>query len=238
MTQLAERLDAIAVTYNLHDDFDLQSNAVEREMIGRSGHGKALLEIGCGWGDMTAHFAPRFGRVVALDGSAEFAHRTGERCARYPWVEVKHALVEEFETDERFEDIVIAHVLEHVDDPVGVLRKLEGWLAPAGQIHLIVPNARSLHRRIGKAMGLLKRLDDFSPRDVQLGHMRVYDRELLTRHVEQAGLRVAETRGILVKPLSNAQMQTWDPAVIRALFEVGKDEPDLCNELYLRCERA
>jgi hypothetical protein len=114
------------------------------------------------------------------------------------------------------------------------LAKLRSYLKPGGQIHIVVPNARSLHRRIGKAMGLLRSADDFSARDIQLGHMRVYDINLLTQHIAAAGLETVDLQGILIKPLSNAQMQSWEPAVIDALLEVGKEEPDLCNELYLR----
>ncbi len=234
MNTLHERLDVIARTYDTTADFDRYSNEFARKLIGEQAFGRDLLEVGCGWGDMTEHFAPDFRRIVALDGSWEFVSRTRERCRLYPHVEIHHSLVEEFQTANRFEDIVIAHVLEHVDEPVETLAKLASLLQPDGQVHIVVPNSRSLHRRIGKAMGLLRELDEFSARDIQLCHMRVYDLPLLNRHIEAAGLRTVGTDGIMIKPLSNGQMQAWDPAVINALLEVGRDEPDLCNELYLR----
>src|SRR3712207_8661366 len=49
-----------------------------------------------------------------------------------------------------FRSIVMVRVLEHLDDPVGILQKLERFLAPQGQLHLVVPNARSLHRRLDR----------------------------------------------------------------------------------------
>jgi 2-polyprenyl-3-methyl-5-hydroxy-6-metoxy-1,4-benzoquinol methylase len=183
---------------------------------------------------MTEYFASRFRRIAALDGSLDCVRRARQRCRLSPHVAVYHSLIEEFRTEERFEDVVMVRVLEHLEDPVGTLARLASFLKPGGQLHLIVPNARSLHRRIGKAMGLLRELNDFSPRDIQYGHQRVYDSELLTQHLEAAGLRVAQAQGVLIKSLSNAQMQSWDPAVIRALFAVGKEEPGLCNELYFR----
>jgi 2-polyprenyl-3-methyl-5-hydroxy-6-metoxy-1,4-benzoquinol methylase len=234
MTALTERLDAIARTYDTTEDFDRCSIEFERELIAEAARGLDLLEVGCGWGDMTEYFASRFRRIAALDGSLDCVCRTRQRCRLSPHVEVHHTLIEEFRTEERFEDVVMVRVLEHLEDPVGTLARLASFLKPGGQLHLIVPNARSLHRRIGKAMGLLRELNDFSPRDIQYGHQRVYDSELLTQHLEAAGLRVAQAQGVLIKSLSNAQMQSWDPAVIRALFAVGKEEPGLCNELYFR----
>lgn len=238
LAERAERLDAIAQTYDTTVDFDRHCIEHERGLIAQTSRGNRLLEVGCGWGDMIEFFAPRFQRIVALDGSGECVRRCRARVGSHPHIELSHCLVEEFHTDEQFEDIVMVRVLEHLDDPVGILRKLAGYLAPEGQLHLVVPNARSLHRRIGKAMGLLAHLDSFSPRDIQYGHRRVYDRALLTQHVEAAGLQIVETHGVLIKPLSNTQMESWDPDVIRALFVVGQEEPDLCNELYVRVTRA
>src|SRR4029453_7834314 len=117
----------------------------ERGLIAEGAHGKRLLEVGCGWGDMTEFFAPRFERIVALDGSGECVRRCRERLSRYPRIELHHCLIEEFDTGEQFEDIVMVRVLEHLDDPIGILRKLARYLTPQGQLHLVVPNARSLH---------------------------------------------------------------------------------------------
>jgi 2-polyprenyl-3-methyl-5-hydroxy-6-metoxy-1,4-benzoquinol methylase len=238
MQGLTERLDDIALTYDTTADFDRYSIEFERVLITEAARWRDLLEVGCGWGDMTQYFASRFQRIVALDGSLQCVRVTRERCGRWPHVEVHHRLIEEFLTEDRFEDVVMVRVLEHVEDPVATLAKLGSFLKPEGQLHVVVPNARSLHRRVGKAMGLLKDLTDFSPRDIQYGHKRVYDSTLLVEHVEAAGLRVDQAQGVLIKPLSNAQMQSWDPEIVLALFEVGKEEPGLCNELYFRVSRG
>jgi 2-polyprenyl-3-methyl-5-hydroxy-6-metoxy-1,4-benzoquinol methylase len=235
---LQDRLDTIARTYNTTTDFDRFSNEMARRLIRDKAFGTSLLEVGCGWGDMTLSFAPHFERIVAFDGSQEFAAGTRERCSGFAHVEVHHSLLETFTTDLRFDDIVFAHVLEHVDEPVACLRRLAGLLTPRGQLHIVVPNARSLHRRLGKAMGLLEDLHEFSARDIQLGHQRVYDLASLSRDVHEGGLQIVDVEGIMLKPLSNAQMEQWDPRVINGLLEVGREVPDLCNELYARTTLA
>lgn len=40
------------------------------------------------------------------------------------------------------------HVIEHVDDPAAVVRKLAGWLAPGGVLALETPNVESLDARL------------------------------------------------------------------------------------------
>ena len=44
--------------------------------------------------------------------------------------------------------ITMFHVIEHVEDPVAVLRKLSEWLAPGGVLALETPNTSSIDRRL------------------------------------------------------------------------------------------
>jgi SAM-dependent methyltransferase len=45
--------------------------------------------------------------------------------------------------------ITLWHVLEHLEDPAGALRRLHGWLAPGGVLLVGVPNLASLQARLG-----------------------------------------------------------------------------------------
>jgi 2-polyprenyl-3-methyl-5-hydroxy-6-metoxy-1,4-benzoquinol methylase len=142
-------------------------------------------------------------------------------------------LFEEFEPPRRFHGIVMARALEHLEEPVALLTKMRNWLEPGGRLHVVVPNATSLHRRVGVAMGLLDRPDALSERDVKYGHRRVYDAKLLREHLTLAGWTVERLTGIFLKPLSNAQMAAFAPDLLEAFFEVGHELPDYCAELYV-----
>ena len=54
-----------------------------------------------------------------------------------------------------FDNIVLGHVLEHVERPVEILSRVKSWLSANGRVFALVPNARSLHRQMGVVMGLL-----------------------------------------------------------------------------------
>ncbi|MFO6446930.1 class I SAM-dependent methyltransferase [Erythrobacter sp. NE805] len=43
--------------------------------------------------------------------------------------------------DREFDYITLAHVLEHVPDPLALLRRLFGWLKPGGALYVELPNA-------------------------------------------------------------------------------------------------
>ena len=63
-----------------------------------------------------------------------------------PGLELLQGFFETFEHPARFDIIEAGFILEHVDDPAVVLKRLHQFLAPGGRIFIAVPNARSLHR--------------------------------------------------------------------------------------------
>jgi SAM-dependent methyltransferase len=50
--------------------------------------------------------------------------------------------------DRDLDAVLVWHVLEHLDDPVGGLRRIRSWLRPDGMLLVGVPNAASLQARI------------------------------------------------------------------------------------------
>ena len=109
-----------------------------------------VLELGPAEGIMTALLAPVSKHLTIVDGSAAFCDDLRKR---FPQATVFHSLFEQFRTDQRFDTIVLGHVLEHVIDPVEILSLAKTWLAPQGRVLAAVPNARSLHRQAAVIMG-------------------------------------------------------------------------------------
>jgi SAM-dependent methyltransferase len=80
-----------------------------------------------------------------------------------------------------FDCVSAFHVLEHVPDPVGAVRRMLEWLAPAGLLVIEVPNAGGLGARLfGRAWSGLE-----LPR-----HLSHFTPETLEQVIAQAGGRV------------------------------------------------
>ena len=92
-------------------------------------------------------------QLVVLGGA--LAARDGPRLD-LAGVDGHRELFEDFRPAEAFDVVVMEHVLEHVEDPVGILKLAKPWLAPGGQVVIGVPNAHSFHRLAAVKMGLLK----------------------------------------------------------------------------------
>jgi len=228
------RLDDVAQWYSPADFEGLMVAESARRLAARC-RGTSALEVGCGEGYVTREFSRGFERVVAVEAATEYAEAVQN--LGLPNVEVVNCLFEDFATPDRFDTIVISHVLEHVIDPVGLLRKCSALLQKDGVVLVAVPNAGSLHRRVGVQLGVLDTVETLSEADVRIGHRRVYDEESLRRDLESAGLRVIELRGHFLKPLSNAQMAQLPAEVQTAFLRIGDDLPaELGTELFAECE--
>ena len=189
------------------------------------------LEMGCGDGYITDFLAQHCESLTVLDASREQLETIETRLPNLKYI---CSLFEEYVPDKPFDSIVAAHVLEHVLDPVGILKQISCWCSEGGRIHIVVPNAESLNRRLGVKMGLINKVDELGENDLAIGHRRIYTLPLLLEHVARAGLRVINISGIFIKPLAGTQIRNWDKAILEGLYNLGRDlDPRLASELYV-----
>jgi SAM-dependent methyltransferase len=74
---------------------------------------------------------------------------TAAAAARAKGLEVVVAPIESAPLPEqRFRSAILSQVLEHVHDPIAVLRRVRPSLAEGGRVYVVVPNMRSVWRRV------------------------------------------------------------------------------------------
>lgn len=190
-----------------------------------------ILEMGPAEGVMTRHLANLGYPLTLVEGSERFST---ELAQRYPDVRVHQALFEDFEPTQKFQTIILGHVLEHVADPKGLLSRVKNWLVPGGRILAAVPNSRSLHRQAAVIMGLLGFEEDLNEMDRHHGHRRVYNPETFRNDFLAAGLSIEVFGGYWLKPVSNQQISdTWTPEMLSAFMALGERYPDIAAEIYV-----
>ena len=199
----------------------------------------STLEMGCYRGDMTAQILEYLPQLTVMEASSELANLVQQR-----FVDRVVVIVTTFEAavpTEKYDNIFLVHTLEHVDDPVGILRKIAKWLTPGGRLFVAVPNANALSRQIAVKMGLVEFNAAVTPAEAQHGHRRTYSMDVLLSQLCHAGLTVVDQGGILLKALANFQFDQAlaqgivDDAYLEGCNEVGKTYPDLCASLYAVC---
>ena len=193
--------------------------------------GDSVLELGPAEGIMTALLVARGGELTTVEGASTFC---ADLRRRFSQVEVIHSLFEEFRPDRKFDNVVLGHVLEHVEDPAGLLRSVGKWLKPGGRVLAAVPNSRSLHRQAAVMMRLLPFEEAMNEADIHHGHRRVFNPETFRQVFAQGGLQVDVFGGYWLKPVSNRQIeQTWTPEMLEAFMRLGERYPDIAGEIYV-----
>lgn len=232
------RLEQAAASYSNPETASITDREAEHHAASQSMDlvcGPDVLMLGAATGVWVDLLLDRFARFEVVD-AVESMVRDMEH--RFPGRIAGHvALFEHFQPESLYDTVILGHVLEHVQDPVGLLKSCGEWLKPRGRLVILVPNSQSLHRLIGVQLGYLARATDFSPADLALGHRRVYDRETLIQDVVAAGLEVIHFEGSVLKPLSNAQMDQWTPELRRAYMELGTRLQDFACVLICAAAR-
>ena len=230
MSDHMQVLEEVAKQYDSVNDFDYHLIRYTYRDIRPYIRGPRVLELGCSSGVMTRLLAADFPDLNVVDGSVRYLDDV--RPTVPATVSFHHALFENFQPPGRFDDLILASALEHLPDPLALLPRLRDWIAPGGRLHVVVPNALSLHRLVGVHLGMLEHPAAFTERDRMLDHRRVYDTDLLRTHLQSSGWSVEKAGGIFLKPLSNAQMEQFAPAQLEAFYKVGQEMPRQCAMLY------
>jgi 2-polyprenyl-3-methyl-5-hydroxy-6-metoxy-1,4-benzoquinol methylase len=203
----------------------------------------SLLELGSFKGDFTRRFLFRFDDVTCVEASAvaieEARQKLGDK------VTFVHSTFETATLTRRYDNIVLTHVLEHLDDPVQVLKRInDEWLAEAGRLFLVCPNANAPSRQIAVKMGLISHNAAVTPAEADHGHRRTYSLDTLEQDAAAAGLKVMHRSGIFFKALANFQ---WDRLLntdiiskeyLDGCYKLGQHYPDLCSSIFLMCEQG
>ena len=202
-----------------------------------------LLELGSFKSDFTRRFLDYFNDITCVEASDEAIGTAREKLGEK--VQFVHSLFETATLPRRYDNIVLTHVLEHIDDPVRVLKRInDEWLAENGRFFLVCPNANAPSRQIAVKMGLISHNAAVTPAEAQHGHRCTYTLDTLERDAVAAGLKVVHRSGIFFKALANFQ---WDRLLqtdiiskeyLEGCYQLGQQYPDLCSSIFLLCEKG
>ena len=229
---MKNRLDEHVAAYsgeNLYDfDNEILLTWYPQRIVANSKGAGSVLELGLGHGFAANIFSTNFRRHVVLEGSPAVIQNYKTRNPACD-AQIVETYFEEFHTGEKFDVIVMGFVLEHVDDPVKLIRQYANYLSPRGKLFLAVPNAEVLNRRLGHLAGMLESMETLSENDLLLGHKRYYTVGSLSAEIARAGYQIDKMEGIYLKPFTTGQIISLnlDQKVIRALCQVGMDYPEL-----------
>ena len=241
------RIERYATTYEADYDFEAVMVAARQravlEFLDRRVP-RVVVEVGCGTDLLSARAEDRglpFDRWVIVEPSSRFAAVAADHAAGSHRVAVVPTFLEDgvgavADIGGSAADVVVCSSLLHeIPDTRELLGAARALLAPDGCLYVDVPNARSVHRRLARAMGLVAHETDFGARNLAFEQQRVYDAETLRRALEEAGFRPVEEGGYFLKPFTHSQMESLgflDDKILDGLWSLGHEVPELAAEIF------
>ncbi len=240
---LKEHKDTVDNQYAYNFDFDVMHPFMIRSFIPFFNQNGNLLELGSYKGDFTKRFLAYFEDITCVEASIEALEEAKQKLPKN--IKIINSLFEDVILDKKYDNIVFTHTLEHLDNPVKVLERINNeWLSDKGKLFLVTPNAMAPSRQIAVKMGLITHNSAITKGEEAHGHRITYTLDTLERDAKAAGLKVAYRSGIFFKALANFQ---WDKILqtdiisteyLNGCYELGQHYPELCSSIFLLCEKG
>lgn len=159
------------------------SHSVILSLLGE-GRGRRLLDVGAAQGDMAQLLTQQGFEVAALEGDPALAAMARGKCREV----VVTNLDEDLAVITAPVDVILyADVLEHLKDPLRVLRSLNRQLKPGGLAVISVPNIAHLYVRLKVLFGCF----EYENRGIMdRTHLRFFTLASFRRLLRDAGLEI------------------------------------------------
>ncbi len=201
------------------------------------------LELGSSKGFFTKRLIPYFDDITCVEASND-ALIEAKNILNVDNITYFNSLFETVKLPKKYDNIILTHVLEHIDNPVGLLERIQNeWLSDDGKLFLVCPNANAPSRQIAVKMGLISHNSSVTEAEKEHGHRITYTIDTLERDARLAGLSIVHRSGIFFKALANFQ---WDKMLqtdiiskeyLDGCYELGQQYPDLCSSILLICKK-
>jgi SAM-dependent methyltransferase len=120
-------------------------NVVDDELLPQSGSPCRALDIGCGAGQLLVALQRAGWEVEGVEWDRSAAEIARRRSKRTVWA---GDFREVDLVPASYHLVVLHHVLEHLDNPLGALRRIRDLLTEGGRAVLIYPNPESLGAKV------------------------------------------------------------------------------------------
>ena len=167
------------------------NEGILRQFARADGAPLRVLDVGCGQANLGAEIRALGHVVWGIDASpiavAKAAPRI-DRCLQVDLLDFNS--VDAVLADEQFDVIIFSDVLEHLYDPLAVLRFYCGFLKPTGRLLISVPNVLNWQTRLALLFGR------FEYRDTGVmdrTHVRFFTFRSARHLLEAAGCSIAKT---------------------------------------------
>jgi 2-polyprenyl-3-methyl-5-hydroxy-6-metoxy-1,4-benzoquinol methylase len=169
-------------------------------MLDLIGGNKTVLDVGCATGYLARALVERGCTVSGVELEPEAAEQARPVLRRLVVGDLAALDLDAELEHERFDVVVLGDILEHLVDPVRLLRQAVGLLEPGGSVVISIPHVAHGSLRLALLQGRWEYLDRGL---LDRTHLRFFTRRSLVEMLAEAGLVVAEMHPTVLDPLGS-----------------------------------
>lgn len=110
---------------------DYAERIVEKVRKRNNASGFRVLDLGLGHGYSAAVLEHAFDDYTVLEGDADMIQKYRQEHDK-THAKIVHTMFEDYETEDKYDVIIMGFVLEHVDNPVQIMARYRQFLARGG----------------------------------------------------------------------------------------------------------
>jgi O-antigen biosynthesis protein len=204
--------------YDIDLDLAQESNSSHWHVADLIGSMKRVLDVGCSTGYFAEALTERGNEVLGVEYDEASAQIARERGLEVLTADLETADLAAHFGAGSFDVVVYADVLEHLRDPLPVLRSTHDLLAPGGFVVISLPNIAHGDIRLALLDG---KFDYTETGILDTTHTRFFTRSSLLRFVREAGFAVAEVRrttAALFETEQGLDAASYDPTLVERVL--------------------
>ena len=208
--------------------FNREMNKERTKKILKYAKGGFCLELGCGEGQITKELIKKFETVYAIDSDGD----------RLKYVTKKASVFKDYLENINYSlynhvnYVVCSNILEHLDNPKKVLKKISIVGNKDSVFFFSVPNAYSANRVVGSDLGILKKPCSLGEHDIEAGHKQMFDFRAFSKLISKE-FKILESGTFYYKPYPNSIMERLPADILKYCKELKVKR--LGAEIFMVC---
>jgi len=171
-----------------YDSYNENLFSVHQKIIHFIGQNKKVLDVGCSEGILSKRLKQNGCDVVGIEIDQEAAQKAESFCDELILGDVESIHLNK-DYENYFDIIIFADILEHLKDPLEVLKRFKNYLNDDGYIIISIPNIANWKMRLQLLFG------HFDYREYGIldnGHLRFFNENSSKKMIKDAGFVISE----------------------------------------------
>ena len=207
--------------------------------------GNVAVELGCGTGFSLKLLSKFYDKIIVVENNEEHIEKARDNTKGYDskilfihedWINLP-IILQNYILDKTY-DIIFFEGLEYLskENVKHLLSKIKS-VNKTFRLHIVVSNKYSFHRRLGFYMGILDNMDSLEgASSIASEKLWLADRRSILHLLMDSRYEIIHIEPHFFKILPNKYLKQLPENIIMALFEIGKELPEYCAEIYVCAE--